>query len=42
MWNLKKNDTKKVIYKIETDPQTENKLWLPKEKVGRDKLGVWD
>ena len=35
MWNLKKTDTKEVIYKIETNPQTENKLWLPKGKVGK-------
>ena len=42
---LKKNDTNQLIYKSETDSQTENKwfsLWLPKGKGGEDKLGVWD
>ena len=42
MWNLK-NDTNKVIYKTETDSQTQRtNLWLPKGKGrGRDKLEVW-
>ena len=37
MWNLK-NDTNELIYKTETDSQTEKtNLWLPKGKrVGRD------
>ena len=39
MQNLK-YDTNKLIYKTETDLQTQ-KL-IPKEKRGRDKLGVWD
>ena len=43
MWNLKKNDTKELIYKTEIDSQTQKaNLWLPKGKVGGDKLGVWD
>ena len=45
MWNLK-NDTNELIYKTETDSQTENKLIITKEERGgrgeRDKLGVWD
>ena len=37
----KKNDTNELIYKIETDSQTQKtNLWLPKGKG--DKLGVWD
>ena len=40
---LKKNDTKELIYKTEIDSQTQKaNLWLPKGKVGGDKLGVWD
>ena len=32
----KKNDTNELIYKTETDTQTQKtKLWLPKEKGGR-------
>ena len=43
MWNLK-YDTNELIYKAETDSQTQkSNLWLPKGMgVGRDKLGVWD
>ena len=44
MWNLK-NDTSELIYKTETDPQSEKtNLWLPKGEGGggRDKLGIWD
>ena len=38
-WNLKK-DTNELVYKTETDPQTQKtKLWLPKGKLGKDKLG---
>ena len=39
-----KNGTSELIYKTETDSQTqETNLWLPKgkERTG-DKLGVWD
>ena len=33
--NLKRNDTDEVIYKIETDSQTERtNLWLPRGEVG--------
>ena len=33
MWNLKKkNDTKELICKTETDPQIQRNLWLPKGK----------
>ena len=44
MWNLKKIDTNELIYKTETDSQTQKtNLWLPKGEVGgRDKLEVWD
>ena len=43
MWNLK-YDTNELIYKTETDPQTQKtNLWLPKGKAGGgDKLGGWD
>ena len=38
-----KNDTNELICKTETDPQTQKtNLWLPKEKWGREILGVWD
>ena len=38
-----KNDTNELIYKTETDPQTQKtNLQLPMGKWGRDKLGVWD
>ena len=30
MWNLNKNDTNELIYKTETDSQTENKLIVAK------------
>ena len=33
MWNLKKIGTNELIYKIETDSQTQKtNLWLPKGK----------
>ena len=33
MWNLKKNDTNELIYKIEIDSQTQKtSLWLSKEE----------
>ena len=37
-------DTGEVIYKTETDSQTQKtNLWLPKGIVaGEDKLGIWD
>ena len=41
----KKKDTSKLIYKNRNRfTDIENKLWLPKGKVGAggDKLGVWD
>ena len=42
MWNLK-NNTNDLIYTTETDSQTQKtNLHLPKGKVGRGKLGVWD
>ena len=43
MWNLTK-DTDELIYKTETDSQTQNtNFWLPKGKGGgKDILGVWD
>ena len=41
MWNLK-NDTNELIYKTETDSQTQKtNLWLPKGEGVRDKLEVW-
>ena len=42
MWNLK-YDTNELIYKTETDSQTQKtNVWLPKGKGMRDKLEVWD
>jgi len=37
MWNLKKNDTNELIFRTETDSQTQRTdLWLPRERgVGR-------
>ena len=36
----KKKDTNELVYKTETDPQAQRaKLWLPKGKSGKDKLG---
>ena len=33
MWNIKKNDTNKPIYKTKIDSQTQKMtLWLPKKK----------
>ena len=41
MWNLK-YDTNEVIYKTETDTQTENRLVAEGEGARwRDGLGVW-
>ena len=41
MWNLK-YDTNELIYRAETDSQTQRTdLWLPRGG-GRDGLGVWD
>ena len=41
-WNLKK-DTNELVYKTETDPQTQKaNLRLSKGKWRRDQLGVWD
>ena len=44
MCGIYKDDTKELIYKIETDSQTQKrKLWLPKgDVVCGDKLRVWD
>ena len=40
-WNLI-YDAHELIYKTETDSQTQKtNLWLPKVE-GREKLGVWD
>ena len=43
-FKIKRNDTNELIYKTETDSQTQRmNLWLPEEPVGgRDRLGVWD
>ena len=43
MCNLK-YDTNELIYKTETDSQTENKLTVTEGETewGMDKLGVWD
>ena len=42
MWNLK-YDTNELIQRREPDSQIENKLMVTKaERVGMDKLGVWD
>ena len=43
-WNPQ-NDMSELIYRAETDPQTEKtNLWLTKgkEEGRRDKLGVWN
>ena len=41
MYNPKKNYINELIYKTETDPQTQKtNLWLPKGKA-EDKLRVW-
>ena len=39
-----KNDTNELIYKTETDSQTERiNLWLPGGRMGeRDVWGAWD
>ena len=43
IWNLKKNDTNKFIYKTEIDSQTQKtNLWLPKGVGKGNKLGVWN
>ena len=43
MWNPQNNDTIELIYKRETDSQTENKLMVTKgEGWGRDDLRVLD
>ena len=44
MWNLKRNDTKELIYKTETDSQTwRTNLWLVRGKMrGRDNCVVCD
>ena len=40
MWNIKRNDTNVLIYKTESDSQTERmNSQLP---GGRDKEGVWN
>ena len=40
---IRKYDTNELIYKTETDSETQRTdLWLPKGKGGRDKLGGWD
>ena len=42
LWNLK-NYTNELIYKIEKDSDIENKpMFIKKERMRRDKLGVWD
>ena len=42
MWNPK-YDTKELIYKTETDTQTQRTdLWLPRGRRQRGELGVWD
>ena len=43
VWNQKTNVAKELIYKTESDSQSQKtNLGLPKEKDGRNKLGVWD
>ena len=42
MWTLK-YDTNELIYKTETDSQTQRTdLWLPGGRGGEVELGVWD
>ena len=44
MWTLKRKDTNELIYKIETDSQTQRmNAWLPGGRMeGRSSWGVWD
>ena len=44
MWNQKRNDTNELIYKIETDSQTQrmNLRLLRGSTGGWDSWGVWD
>ena len=42
MQNLKKNDTNELIYKTETDSQTQRMNLQGEGWGGRDRLGVWD
>ena len=48
MWNLKQLDTNELIYKTETDAQTQRMnlqvagVWRGREDRGRDSQGVWD
>jgi len=44
MWTLKSKDTNELIYKIETDSQTQRmNVWLPGGRMeGRNSWGVWD
>ena len=37
-----KNSTNELIYKTETDSQTENTVMITKGEGKRDKLGAWD
>ena len=42
MWNLK-YDTNELIYKIETDAQTQKKIMITEGERGSGvKLGIWD
>ena len=42
MWNLK-YDTNELIYKIETDTQTQKKIMITEGERGSGvKLGIWD
>ena len=39
----KSKGTNELIYKTEAESQMlKTNLWLPGDKVGRDKLGDWD
>ena len=43
MWNLK-YDTSELVYRTETDSQTESRLEVAsgEKGLGRDSLGLWD
>ena len=42
MWNVKKKDTNKLIYKTEIDSDIENKFMVTKRAWRGDKLRVCD
>ena len=41
MWNLKKNDTNKLICRMDTEAQILENVWSPKGTGRRDGVAVW-